>query len=116
MNGAEDLFRKYREIGPAIWLLTLYWAACDRDETPWFLVMNGEPLSDQEVAAYLGVSVHTSARWRKKLQQAGFVLSESRAGGFQIRVKRPRFASAAIPSHYTHVRRDWPKMATELVQ
>ena len=116
MNGAEELFRKYREIGPAVWLLTLYWAACDQEENPWFLVMNGEPLSDQEVAVYLGVSVHTATRWRKKLQRTGFVLSESRVGGFQIRVKRPRFVYAAMLGYRTPVFASWPKVATELVQ
>lgn len=113
---SEELFEKCHEIGPAIWLLMLYWAASDPEEMPWFIVMHGDPLSDQEVSAYLSVSVHTAARWRKKLQRTGFVQAESRAGGFCIRVQRPRFALAALRALEEHARSRWPKLATEMVQ
>lgn len=115
MNGAEERFRKYRAIGPAVWLHTLYWAACDQDEGPWFLVMNGEPVNDQEVATYLAVSVHTALRWRKRFQRAGLILSEPRVSGFQIRVRRPRFVSARFANQRPRVRGDWPETAAELV-
>jgi hypothetical protein len=113
---SEELFEKCHEIGPAIWLLMLYWAASDPEEMPWFVVMHGDPLSDQEVAAYLGVSVHTAVRWRKKLHRGGFIKAKSGAGGFCIRVQRPQFALAAIRALEAHSQSEWPKLATELVQ
>jgi hypothetical protein len=113
---SEEFFEQCRKIGPAVWLLMLYWAASDGEEMPWFEVMDGEPLGDQEVAAVLRVSVHTAVRWRKKLQRQGFIKAQSGAGGFRIHVLRPSFAMAVIRALEAHGQREWPKLATELVQ
>jgi hypothetical protein len=104
----EEFFKKAREIGPAIWLLTAYWAMCKVDKWPWFVVDGGEPLADEEFAAHFKVSVYTIARWRQRLMKAGVVdvkrSSSARIrqlqnefglvirGAYRIRVQRPRIA------------------------
>lgn len=113
-----EYFAKRREIGAAVWLLTMYWAASDPDTWPWHRVMDGEPVADAKAAALMKVSVHTAVRWRKRLVRAGIVEAKPSGHGFRIRVQRPRFAMATIRTLETHLPRrdDWPKMATELVQ
>ncbi len=61
----EEFFQKRRVIGPAIHLITMYWAASKPEKLPWFVVVDGDPLTDEEVAAFLGVSPFTAARWRQ---------------------------------------------------
>jgi hypothetical protein len=39
----EEVFKKAREIGAAIWLLTVYWAASGPDKWPWFSVLSNSP-------------------------------------------------------------------------
>lgn len=122
---SEELFEQCRKIGPAIWLLILYWPTSDpaSSDPDWFVVMDGDPVPDQEVAAFLRVSVHTAVRWRKKLHRSGFIKAKSGAGGFSIRVARPWRAMeaiwdamAAIRALEAHAQSEWPKLATELVQ
>jgi hypothetical protein len=113
-----EYFQKRSEIGAAVWLLTMYWAASDPDAWPWHRVLEWEPISDAEAAAFMHVSVHTAARWRKRLVRSGLVEAKSCGGGFRIRVQRPGFAMATIRNLEAHAtdRGSWPKMATELVQ
>jgi hypothetical protein len=113
-----EYFEKRREIGAAVWLLAMYWAASDPDTWPWHRVLGGEPISDAEAAAFIGVSVHTAARWRRRLIRTGLIEMRSSGEGFRIRVQRPGFAMATIRALEAHSIRsgDWPKMVTELVQ
>jgi hypothetical protein len=113
-----EYFEKRSEIGAAVWLLTMYWAASDLDAWPWHRVLGWEPIADAEAAAFMHVSVHTAARWRKRLVRSGIVEARSCGGGFRIRVQRPGFAMATIRTLEAHAaeRGSWPKMATELVQ
>jgi len=116
-----EYFAKRSEIGGAVWLLNMYWGVIDEwhpDKWPWHRVLNGEPIADAEVAALLKVSVHTASRWRRRLMRIGVVEAQSCGKGFRIRVQRPKFATSTIGTAEAHFaeRRDWPKMATELVQ
>ena len=114
----EEFFKKARVIGPAVHLITMYWAASKPEKLPWLAVMDGEPLSDEEVAAFFGISTFTATRWRLRLMQAGFVQAERCGRGYRIRVQRPPFAMAVIRTLREHSRSgtDWPRMQTEVVQ
>ncbi len=114
----EEFFQKRRVIGPAIHLITMYWAASKPEKLPWFVVVDGDPLTDEEVAAFLGVSPFTAARWRQRLMETGFVQAERCGRGYRIRVQRPPFAVAVIRTLREHslAGTDWPQMQTEVVQ
>ncbi|HLJ16962.1 MAG TPA: hypothetical protein VKV15_20895 [Bryobacteraceae bacterium] len=130
----EEFFAKAREIGPAIWLLTAYWAPCRPDEWPWFLVNDGEPLADEEFASYLNVSAYTIERWRKRLIRAGIVhakrstsprirqlqdeLGMTFKGAYRIRVQRPRLAVALLCTLEEHAQtKGWDApLATPTIQ
>jgi DNA-binding MarR family transcriptional regulator len=113
-----DYFEKRAEIGAALWLLMMYWAASDPDSWPWQRVMAGEPVADDEAAALLKVSVHTAVRWRKRLVRAGLVETKPSGQGFCIRVQVPAFAMNVGRTFGAHLppREEWPKMQTEFVQ
>lgn len=114
----QELFARAREIGPVIWLLTLYWAACKPDVRPWFVV-DVDSLADDEVAAFLSISTPTATRWRQRLTRTGFVQAERRGRGYRIRVQCPPLAMATIRTFREHFRRvatDWPAMQTDVLQ
>jgi hypothetical protein len=113
-----DYFERRAEIGAALWLLLMYWAASDPDFCPWHRVMDGEPITDAESAALLNVSVHTAARWRKHLVRVGLVETKPSGQGFCIRVQMPAFARNVGRTFGAHLppREEWPKMQTEFVQ
>jgi len=114
----EEFFRERRAIGPAVHLITMYWAASKPEKLPWFAVMDGDPLADDDVVAFFGVSTFTATRWRRRLMKTGFVEAERCGPGYRIRVQRPPFAMAVIrplPEH-SRVGSDWPEMQTEVVQ
>ena len=100
----QDLFKHASQIGPAIWLFTMYWSVSDLDEWPWFVVLNGKPVADAEAAAALGVSEFTAARWRAtntqratKIKFAAILVKATRAGlGVKARSWR---ASPGNPKH-----------------
>jgi len=96
VNPAEELFQKQREIGPAIWLLVLYWSMQTSDECSWAWVGAGVPMFDEDVAARIRVSVYTAARWRDRLRRAGMIQVIPRELGFSIFAYRPPFASKAL--------------------
>jgi hypothetical protein len=130
----EEFFKKAREIGPAIWLLTAYWALCQVDQWPWFSVAGGEPLADEEFAAHFKVSVHTIARWRKRLMKAGVVEAEKSSsarirqlqnefgliinGSYRIRVQRPQFAGVPLRPLEAHSedRVEWVAPLATMIQ
>ena len=114
----EEFYKQARAIGPAVHLITMYWAASSPEKLPWFAVMDGEPLTDEEVAAFFGISTFTAARWRQRLMKTGFVQAERCGHGYRIRVQRPPFAMAAIRTLREHSRAgtNWPQMQTEVVQ
>jgi hypothetical protein len=114
----EEFFQKARAIGPAVHLITMYWAASKPEKLPWFVVMDGEPLTDQEVAAFFGISTFTATRWRRRLMKTGFVEVERYGRGYRIRVQRPPFAMVTIRTLREHSRpgTDWPEMQTQVVQ
>jgi hypothetical protein len=118
MNDAEKLFRKRREIGKAIWLLSLYWSLQDTDGCTWAWVKGGTPIDDDDVASCFQVSVFTAARWREKLRCAGMIQTFRREHGFSVFAYRPTFASKFLeyldesPSSSS----PWPKLATRTVQ
>jgi hypothetical protein len=113
-----ECFNKRREIGAAVWLLTMYWAASDPDSWPWHRVMDGEAIADAEAAALLRVSVHTAVRWRKRLVRTGLVHAEPTGQGFRLRVQAPAFALENMRIFEAHLpsREERPKMQTEFVQ
>lgn len=112
------LFEKGREIGPAIWLLLVYWAAGTSDGWPWFIVADGAPLTDEEVAAFLNISAFTAARWRRRLMGAGLVQAERSGRRYRIRVQRPNFATALVRDIGERARspRGRLVLATQLIQ
>jgi hypothetical protein len=113
---AAEYFSKCRAVGSAVWLLNLYWALSKPDELPWFLVNGGAPVPDTEVGEYLGVSVHTVARWKRRLSRAGLVKARG-SHKTRILVLRPLFTmTSASQSSDQPVQADWPKMTTEWVQ
>jgi len=114
----EEFFEKRREIGPAIHLIVMYWAASKLEKWPWFVVMDGDSLTDAEAAAFLGISMFTAVRWRQRLMRNGFVQAERCGSGYRIRVQRPPFAMASVRTLRAHAeaRDPWAHMATELVQ
>jgi hypothetical protein len=115
---SEEFFEKRHEIGPAVHLIVMYWAASDPDRWPWFIVADGVSLTDEEVAAYLGVSTFTAARWRRRLVATGFVQAERCGRGHRIRVQRPPFAMAAVRTLAAHsqAHAKWPQLATQFIQ
>jgi hypothetical protein len=118
MNPAEELFQKQREIGPAIWLLTLYWFMQPSDEGSWAWVRAGSPMFDEEVAARLKVSVYTAARWRDRLRRAGMIQAIPRERGFSVFAYRPPFASKVLEyfDGPTSGGSTWPRIPTSMVQ
>ena len=131
----QEFFAKAREIGPAIWLLTAYWAMCKPDDWPWFIVDNGEPQADEEFASFFEVSVYTIARWRERLMRVGVVEArrvkksarirqlQNECGvvirrAYRIRVQRPRLAGALIRNLEEHSEgRKWEAvLATQMIQ
>jgi len=118
MSSAEELFRKRREIGRAIWLLTFYWSLQNSDECTWAWVNGGTPISDIDVAAGFQVSVFTAARWREKLRLAGMIQVFPREHGFSVFAYRPVFAGKFLDylDEGLASASPWPKLATELVQ
>jgi len=113
----QEFFARAREIGPAIWLLTLYWAACKPDVGPWFVV-DVDSLADEEVAAFLSISTPTAIRWHQRLMRTGFVQAERSGRGYRIRVQRPPLVTVAIRTLREHSRvcAEWPAMQTEVLQ
>lgn len=100
----NEFFAKSREIGRAVWLIMLYWALTDQGlpRRRWFVVMNGEPLEDADVAAFFDVSTVVAERWRKRLMKTGFVRARPFGRGYKLRVQRPDFAMAAIRTLQAH--------------
>jgi hypothetical protein len=96
MNPAEELFQKQRQIGRAIWLLTLYWSLQNSDECSWAWVGAGTPIFDDDVAARFRVSVYTATRWRDRLRRAGMIQVIPRERGFSIFAYRPPFARRVL--------------------
>jgi hypothetical protein len=132
----RELFDKAREIGPAVWLLTAYWWLSKPHKWPWFIVFDGQPISDEEFAAVLQVSPYTVERWRKRLMKAG-VVEVKRAkysaqhrqwrdefgmefrGVYRIRVQRPPLAVAVLrtPEEHSRDREEWgAPLATQTIQ
>lgn len=132
----REFFNKAREIGPAVWLLTAYWGLSKPQKWPWFIVFDGEPISDEEFAAHLKVSPHTIERWRKRLIRAG-VVEAKRAeygahhrqwrdefgvmfrGVYRIRVQRPPLAIAALRTLEAHSEdhENWVgRLSTQIIQ
>jgi hypothetical protein len=118
MNSTEELFKKQREIGPAIWLLTLYWSQQDSDECSWAWVNAGAPMDDDAVASHLCVSVFTAKRWREKLRRAGMISVFPREHGFSVFAYRPPFAGRLLEildePRASEVA--WPAVITTMVQ
>src|SRR5271163_2800743 len=96
MSPAEELFQKQRELGPAIWLLTLYWSLQGNDELTWEWVSAGAPMFDEDVASRFRISVYTAARWRDRLRRAGMIQVIPRGRGFSVFAYRPPFASRVL--------------------
>lgn len=115
----KELFQKARKIGPAIWLLIMYWAMCRPDSWPWFIVDDGKPQTDEEYASFLGVSTYTLARWRQRLMRAGVVEAEKAdSGAYRIRVQRPRLAGGLLRTLEEHSEsRKWEAvLAAQMIQ
>lgn len=131
----KEFLQKARAIGPAVWLLTAYWAMCEVDKWPWFIVDHGEPQIDEDFASFFQVSPYTIARWRKRLMKTGVV--EAKRGSstrirqlqnefglvirdaYRIRVQRPRLAVVLLRTLEVHLedREEWvAPLATQTIQ
>jgi hypothetical protein len=118
MNPREELFQKQREIGPAIWLLALYWSRQTSDECSWAWVNAGAPMFDEDVAGCLRVSVYTAVRWRDRLRRAGMIQVIPRDRGYSIFAYRPPFASKVLEYLDEHPSggSPWLRTSTTMVQ
>ena len=105
-----------REIGPAAWLLLLYWQhSAPTDDPAWCLVANGDPVHDRAIAGHFAISVRTAAHWRRRLQDTGLVQGGvCRGGGFRISLLR--FDRPDVPAQTNKAAETWPEMATNVVQ
>jgi hypothetical protein len=105
-----------REIGPAAWLLLLYWQHSHPTEDPaWCLVANGDPIYDRAIAKHFAISVRTAAHWRRRLEGSGLIVTEScPGGGFQIELFR--FDRPDAPQVSTRPAEVWPDMPTQVIQ
>ncbi|MBV9886093.1 MAG: hypothetical protein JO119_06050 [Acidobacteria bacterium] len=106
-----------REVGPAAWLLLLYWQhSAPSDDPAWCLVADGDPIHDCAAASGVKASVSTATRWRRRLQHAGLIYTEAcGGGGFRIwllRFDRPDDAAPkrSAPAEF------WPEMKTLTIQ
>jgi hypothetical protein len=106
-----------REIGPAAWLLFLYWQQSAPTEDPsWCVVANGDPVHDRAIAKHFSISTRTAAHWRRRLEDSGLSVTEGcSSGAFRIWLLRfdqpdvaPKQAMAPVES--------WPGMPTQMVQ
>jgi hypothetical protein len=106
-----------REVGPAAWLLLLYWQhSAPSEDGAWCLVANGDPIHDVTAASAVKASVSTATRWRRRLQHTGLIYTEAcGGGGFRIwllRFDRPEDTATknSTPAE------SWPAMPTHMVQ
>lgn len=123
MVSSKVFFKKAREIGSAVWLLTLYFAVSrPLENSPWFVVAEGSPITDREAAEFMCVSIPTATSWRKRLMRVGLVQADRcRSGGFHIRVQRTHFAMAGGVTLQAHTEAranegTMPHLATEVLQ
>lgn len=66
------------EIGPAAWLLVLYWQhSTPANDPDWCPVANGERILDSNAAITLKVSLRTAIRWRHRLCDAGLIITDA---------------------------------------
>jgi hypothetical protein len=131
----KEFLQKAREIGPAVWLLTAYWAMSKVDGWLWFMVDHGEPQIDEDFATFFEVSVYTIERWRKRLVKAGVVEAKRSSsarirqlqdelgmgfkGAYRIRVQRPRLAVVSVRTLEAHSEdpEEWvAPLATQTIQ
>lgn len=106
-----------REIGPAAWLLLLYWQHCAPSGDPaWCLVANGEPIQDGAIARRFAISIRTAKQWRRRLQDAGLTCTEACTGnGFRVWLLR--FDQPEVDAARTAAPADtWPDMPTQVIQ
>jgi hypothetical protein len=105
-----------REIGPAAWLLLLYWQHSVPTEDPsWCVVANGEPIYDRAIAKHFAISRRTSAHWRRRLEDAGLVVTEAGSRG-AFRVWLLRFDQPRSESPRPAPPESWPEMPTQILQ
>ena len=106
-----------QEIGPAAWLLLLYWQhSAPGNDLSWCQVANGDPIHDSAAATAVKASVSTATRWRRRLQKAGLIYTQACTGG-GFRVWLLRFDHPDATSKQTAVPAEsWPDMPTQMVQ
>ncbi len=105
------------EIGPAAWLLVLYWQHSTPTNDPdWCPVANGERVLDSNAANNLKVSVRTAIRWRLRLRDSGLIYTEQLTGG-GFRIELLRFDQPDVPQRSTRRPAEmWPDMPTQVIQ
>jgi hypothetical protein len=105
-----------REIGPSAWLLVLYWQhSTPANDPDWCPVANGEKIFDSNAAKILKVSFRTAIRWRRRLEDAGLIITEPCPGG-GFRIELLRFDRQDAPARQHEPQAAWPDMPTQLVQ
>jgi hypothetical protein len=107
-----------REVGPAAWLLLLYWQhSAPSDDPLWCLVANGDAIHDAVAATAVKASVSTATRWRRRLQKTGLIYTQPCIGGgcriWLLRFDRTEDDTAT--KHSTPAE-SWPDMPTLMVQ
>jgi hypothetical protein len=122
VNNDEDLFLRHRWMGKAAWLLMFYWHL-QLDVSAWSPVADARTIPDSDVAAALGISVWTAARYREQLRDAGVIQTVRQPGGYRIYAYRPRFATNIEPAMFlgNHTippadESEWPEFQTNTVQ
>jgi hypothetical protein len=104
------------EIGPAAWLLVLYWQHTTPSNDPdWCLVANGDRILDSKAAEMLKVSLRTAIRWRHRLRDAGLIYTEQCDGG-GFRIELLRFDRQDTPPQTRARAETWPEMPTTTIQ
>jgi hypothetical protein len=105
-----------REVGMAVWLLSLYWLhSAPGDDPQWSEVASGAAIHDSAAAKVLKTTTRTARRWRRRLRDTGLIECEP-CGGGGYRIRLWRFDQSAAPAGPATPGTTWPEMPTQVVQ
>jgi hypothetical protein len=105
-----------REVGMAVWLLSLYWIhSAPSDDPKWSEVAGGAAIRDPAAAKVLKTTTRTARRWRRLLRDTGLIECEP-CGGGGYRIRLWRFDQSAAPAEPAAPNATWPEMPTQVIQ
>jgi hypothetical protein len=71
-----EIGARRRQVRGAIWLWVQLAMYAPETEDEWWLVANGDQISDERLGVYLDVSAARAKKWRERLQQLELIRTE----------------------------------------